>query len=117
MTRNAQSKIVQMGLEDIFKNALANDPSLPPQQNPGLSRDKEPIEVVFLPSKRKVKAYLGQNIGMIAKAAKVDIKYKCKKGECATCTVMFNGKEVKACISALPSTSALTTFTIVVPPP
>lgn len=101
----------------MFKNALANDQSLPPQQNPGLSSERQPVEVIFRPSQRKVKAYLGQNIGMIANAAKVDIKYKCKKGECGTCTVKFNGKDVKACISALPSTSKLTTFTIEVPAP
>ena len=40
----------------------------------------DPVEVQFLPSGKKVKAYLGQNIGMIAKAAKVEIKYSCKKG-------------------------------------
>ena len=41
----------------------------------------DPVEVQFLPSGKKVKAYLGQNIGMIAKAANVEIKYSCKKGE------------------------------------
>ena len=40
----------------------------------------DPVEVQFLPSGKKVKAYLGQNIGMIAKAANVEIKYSCKKG-------------------------------------
>ena len=41
----------------------------------------DPVEVQFLPSGKKVKAYLGQNIGMIAKAANVEIKYSCKKGK------------------------------------
>ena len=52
---------------------------------------------------------------MIAKAAKVDIRYKCSKGECGTCTVNFNGSNVKACISSLPTTSNLKKFTIGVP--
>lgn len=45
----------------------------------------DPVEVQFLPSGKKVKAYLGQNIGMIAKAAKVEIKYSCKKGNISKC--------------------------------
>lgn len=35
----------------------------------GLSNEPTPVEVQFLPSGKKVKAYLGQNIGMIAKTA------------------------------------------------
>ena len=105
-----------MGLVDLFKNSMANDPSLPPMKNPGLSAERETVEVEFLPSHKKIRAYLGENIGQIAKAARVDIKYKCKKGECGTCTVKFNGKDVKACISAIPSVSKLKKFTIGVPP-
>ena len=70
-----------MGFADIFKNALANDPNLPPVQNPGLSKTPEPVEVEFLPSKKVIKAYPGQNLGLIAKAANIEIRYKCKKGE------------------------------------
>ena len=50
------------------------------QVNPGLSNAPKPVIVEFSPSGKKVKAYLGQNIGMIAQAAGVDIKYNCKKG-------------------------------------
>lgn len=99
-------------LGDILKNALANDPNLPPVQNPGLSKSREAVEVEFLPSKTVVKAYLGQNLGLIANAAKVNIKYKCKKGECGTCTVNFNGKLVKACQSSLPTVSKEKKFQI-----
>ena len=97
---------------DFLKNALANDPNLPPAKNPGLSTTKETVDVEFLPSKIVVKAYLGQNLGLIAKAAKIDIKYKCKKGECGTCTVNFNGKLVKACQGSLPSISKEKKFQI-----
>ena len=101
----------------------------------------DPVEVQFLPSGKKVKAYLGQNIGMIAKAANVEIKYSCKKGEiflmlerqtnllystfltnrmsnpgeCGTCTVNFNGQLVKACQSNLPVSSSIKKFQIGVP--
>lgn len=97
---------------DLLKNALANDPNLPPAKNPGLSKTPDTVEVEFLPSKTVVKAYLGQGFPLIAKAAKVDIKYKCKKGECGTCTVNFNGKLVKACQSSLPSVSKEKKFQI-----
>jgi hypothetical protein len=33
-----RSNVVYMGLGDMLKKALANDPSLPPPVNPGLSR-------------------------------------------------------------------------------
>lgn len=46
------------------------------------------VEVQFLPSGKKVKAYLGQNIGMIAKAANVEIKYSCKKGMIYYCITL-----------------------------
>ena len=97
--------------------AFENDANLPPQTNPGLSSQANAVEVEFLPSKKRVKAYLGQNIGLIAKAAGVEIRYKCKKGECNTCEVNFNGKMVKACQSSLPSTSNLKVFQIGVPAP
>jgi ferredoxin len=91
------------GLGDILKKALANDPNLPPAQNPGLSRDPDPILVEFLPSKKVVKGFPGQAVSVVAQAAGVDIKYSCKKGECATCNINLNGSLVKACQSKLPS--------------
>merc|ERR1719453_2786196 len=101
-----------MGFLDTMKNALANDPNLPPAQDAGLSNKKQQVEVEFFPSGKKVIAYLGQDIPLIAKAAKVDIKYKCKKGDCGTCKINFEGKIVKACQSSLPATSKKTKFTI-----
>jgi uncharacterized 2Fe-2S/4Fe-4S cluster protein (DUF4445 family) len=54
----------------------------------------DPVEVKFLPSGKKVKAYLGQNIGMIAKAANVEIKYSCKKG-IVSCSLYVNALDVQ----------------------
>jgi ferredoxin len=71
-----------MGFGDMLKNALANDPNLPPAKNPGLSREPTKVEVEFLPSGKKVTAILGEKIGAVAKAAGVEIKYSCKKGDC-----------------------------------
>jgi aerobic-type carbon monoxide dehydrogenase small subunit (CoxS/CutS family) len=104
-----------MGIADFFKNALANDDTLPPAQDPGLTTAKEPVEVRFLPANKTVKAYLGQNIGMIAKSARVEIRYKCREGDCGTCTIKFDGKKVKACVSSLPVVSREKVFTVEVP--
>ncbi|KAJ1433655.1 hypothetical protein B484DRAFT_447157 [Ochromonadaceae sp. CCMP2298] len=107
---------LHMGFGDMLKKALANDPNLPPASNPGLTGGQPAtVEVEFLPSGKKVKAYLGQDLKLIASAAKVDIKYNCSKGECGTCTVDFNGKKVRTCVSSLPTTSNLKKFTITTP--
>jgi ferredoxin len=114
-TANTQLK---MGFMDALNKALANDPNIgnAPVSSPGLSKAPEPVEVEFLPSKKKVKAYPGQKLSMIANTAGVEIKYKCKKGDCGTCTVNFNGVLVKACQSSLPSSIAPgKKFTIGVP--
>eukprot|EP01035_Chromulina_nebulosa_P018517 gene18517-24235_t len=58
-----------MGLGDLLNKAFANDPNLPPAQNPGLSKSPEPIVVEFLPSKKAIKAYAGQQLSSIAQAA------------------------------------------------
>jgi len=117
-TTSRHAMDLNMGLGDILKKALANDESLGPAENPGLSKKVEPVEVEFLPSGKKVKAFPGQDLKLIARAAKVDIKYSCEKGECGTCTVNFNGKKVKTCVSSLPINSKTTKYTIgVLPPP
>jgi hypothetical protein len=97
---------LKMGLGDLLKNALANDPSLPPAKDPGLSKGPEYVMVEFTRGemKKKIKAIKGQKVSDVASQAGVDIKYSCKKGECRTCEVTINGKIVKACQSYLPST-------------
>ena len=104
-----------MGLGDLLKKALANDPNLPPATNPGLSRRQDPIEVEFLPSKKVVKAYPGQKLSVVAQEAGIDIKYKCKKGDCGTCAVKFDGLLTKACQSTLPINSNQKKHTIIIP--
>lgn len=98
-----QKMQLKMGFMDAMNKAFANDPNIAPPTNPGLSKTPDPVDVEFLPSNKKVKALPGQKLSLIASAAKVEIKYKCKKGDCGTCTVNFNGNLVKACQTALPS--------------
>jgi ferredoxin len=102
---------------DALNKAMANDANLPPAKNAGLSKEPSYVNVEFLPSKKTTKAILGQNLGAIAKQAGVDIKYKCKKGECGTCSVNFNGKIVKACQVSLPATSSQKIFQVGIPQP
>jgi ferredoxin len=58
--------------------------------------------VTFLPSKKTVEAVGGQKITNVASAARVQIPYNCKKGECGTCEVYVNGKLARACVAILP---------------
>ena len=52
---SSSSFALEMGLGDMLKKAMANDPSLPPAQNAGLSASREKVEVEFLPSGDKEK--------------------------------------------------------------
>lgn len=49
-----------------------------------------------------VEAKAGDELGDIAKAAGVEIKYKCRKGECGTCEVKTDGKWIKTCQTTIP---------------
>ena len=105
---------LQMGFGDMMKKAMANE-NMGPVKNAGLSKEPEPVEVEFLPAKKKVKAFPGQKVSMIAQSAGVGIKYDCKRGDCGTCTVSFGGKLVKACQTTLPTTGNTKSYTITVP--
>jgi ferredoxin len=59
--------------------------------------------IEFLPSKVVTNAAIGASLSDVAAAAKVEIQYKCKKGECGTCEVQINGKWVKACQTTITS--------------
>jgi ferredoxin len=101
------------GFMDALAKGLANE-KLPPPENPG-GKVAEPVVIEFLPSKKQIKAYPGQKLSMIAQTAGERIKYSCKKGECATCEVNFNGKIVKACQATLPTVGLAKKYTITIP--
>ena len=44
-----------------------------------------------------IQASKGEALGEVAERAGIEIKYKCKKGECGTCEVNIGGKWVKTC--------------------
>lgn len=63
--------------------------------------------IEFLPSKIIANAVIGEKLSDVAKNAKVEIQYKCKKGECGTCEVNIGGKWVKACQTTITSNDPL----------
>lgn len=63
--------------------------------------------IEFLPSKIIATAAIGEKLSDVAKNANVEIKYKCKKGECGTCEVNIGGKWVKACQTTITSSDAM----------
>ena len=109
-----RSNELSMGFMDAMNKALANDPNLGTPVNPG-GKVADPVVIEFLPSKKQIKAYPGQKLSMIASTAGEKIKYSCKKGECATCEVNFNGKIVKACQATLPTAGSAKKYTITIP--
>jgi len=80
----------------------------------GFSNDKAKIE--FLPSNIVIEALPGKALSEIAANAGVDIKYKCKKGECGTCEVKISNKWVKACQLVIPVVPKGETLQITVKP-
>jgi aerobic-type carbon monoxide dehydrogenase small subunit (CoxS/CutS family) len=46
---------------------------------------------------------VGQAVKVVANSARVKIAYNCQKGDCGTCMIKMNGKQVKACQMIIPS--------------
>jgi ferredoxin len=102
-----------MGLGDMLKKAFENDAALPPPTNPGLKNGPAAVTVQFLPAKKTVRATGGAKLMDVASKAGAKIKYSCKKGDCRTCEVNFDGTIVKACQAYLPTKEG--SYTVVVP--
>jgi ferredoxin len=77
---------------------------------------KSTVKVEFLPANVEVTATQGDPLSAVAEAAGIEIKYKCKKGECGTCEVNVNNKWVKACQATIPKLSKGEKLTITVKP-
>ena len=46
---------------------------------------------------KKVQAVANQKVSVVAQAARVKINYSCQQGNCGTCRIKMNGREVRAC--------------------
>ncbi len=60
------------------------------------------MTITFQPANKVVQAAAGQPLKDVAQAARIPIKYNCKKGECGTCEVELNGKKVRTCTGIVP---------------
>lgn len=87
---------------DALKNAFGNDESLGKAQNAGLTNGPKENDNVTLNGK-KVKAVVGQKVSVVAAQNRVKINYNCRNGDCGTCMIKMNGRNVKACQMSIPS--------------
>lgn len=86
----------------LFGKAFANDPNVQKGgASAGLSKKPDAVEVSFS-NGRTVSAIPGQKLSDVARAAGARIRYDCKNGECGTCTVKLNGRNVRTCVTKLP---------------
>eukprot|EP00307_Rebecca_sp_RCC1486_P012639 CAMPEP_0119414626 /NCGR_PEP_ID=MMETSP1335-20130426/7092_1 /TAXON_ID=259385 /ORGANISM="Chrysoculter rhomboideus, Strain RCC1486" /LENGTH=169 /DNA_ID=CAMNT_0007439511 /DNA_START=30 /DNA_END=539 /DNA_ORIENTATION=+ len=87
----------------LFGKAFENDPNVKKSGGgpAGLNKKPDPVEVSFS-NGRTVNAIPGQRLSDIARAAGARIQYDCKNGECGTCTVKLNGRNVRTCVTKLP---------------
>lgn len=60
------------------------------------------VTVTFQPGGKVVQAVAGQPLKDVAAAAKIPIKYNCRKGECGTCEVRVNGSKARTCVAIVP---------------
>jgi len=73
------------------------------------------VSITFMPAGKQVTAVAGQSLKDVAQAARIPIKYNCKKGECGTCEVVLNGKKVRTCVGIVPRGARKNEVTIKVP--
>ncbi|OEU13353.1 hypothetical protein FRACYDRAFT_189533 [Fragilariopsis cylindrus CCMP1102] len=85
------------GFGDAFKGAFGNDDSLGEVKNEGLSGGPDYNENVTVNGKKVPKAVVGQKLTVVAGRVRVKIPVNCNQGDCGTCMVKLNGKQVKAC--------------------
>jgi Uncharacterized anaerobic dehydrogenase len=52
---------------------------------------------------KKVKAVVGQKVSVVAAQNRVKINYNCRNGDCGTCMIKMNGRNVKACQMSIPA--------------
>ncbi|CAM9588456.1 unnamed protein product [Chrysoparadoxa australica] len=57
------------------------------------------VDLKFVNQNNKiVKAKIGTPLSQVAKKAGAKVRYSCKEGNCATCEINIDGRNVKACV-------------------
>jgi len=90
------------GFGDAFKGAFSNDDNLGKRKDEGLASGPDYNKNVSVNGKKIPGAVIGQKLTVVAGYARVKIPVNCQKGNCGTCMVKMNGKNVKACQTAVP---------------
>jgi len=93
-------------LNGWLDNAFANDEKLGKPKDAGLSKGPNYNEQVTVNGKPVKGAVVGQKLTVVAGKVRVKIPVNCQKGDCGTCMVSLNGRQVKACQTPLPSGKA-----------
>ncbi|TFJ85619.1 hypothetical protein NSK_003128 [Nannochloropsis salina CCMP1776] len=106
---------VHMGWFDAVKKGFENEEMSQPAPNAGLKNGPPTVSITFMPAGKQVTAVAGQSLKDVAQAARIPIKYNCKKGECGTCEVVLNGKKVRTCVGIVPRGARKNEVTIKVP--
>jgi len=78
------------GLKDAFKNEEMGE-----RQNAGLTNGPKFNDQVTVNGKAVQGAVAGQKLTVVAGRARVKIPVNCQKGDCGTCIVKLNGRQVK----------------------
>mmetsp|Transcript_10570 Transcript_10570/g.22573 ORF Transcript_10570/g.22573 Transcript_10570/m.22573 type:complete len:141 (+) Transcript_10570:99-521(+) len=90
------------GFGDAFKKAFSNDDDLGKVKNAGLSGGPEYNEAVTMNGKAVPNVVVGQKLTIVGGRARVKIPVNCQAGDCGTCVVKMNGRQVKACQTQVP---------------
>lgn len=87
---------------NALKGAFGNE-NMGKKENAGLSNGPNYNDNVTVNGKAVPGAVVGQKLTVVAGRARVKIPVNCQKGDCGTCMVKVNGRQVKACQAALGS--------------
>lgn len=85
----------------VFKEWKTKD-AVDGPRGAGLEGD---VDILFKigEEEKTTRAWVGQPLSEVAAQADAFIPYKCKKGECGTCSVLIDGKWVQACQTKIPA--------------
>ncbi|CAN0051252.1 unnamed protein product, partial [Ectocarpus sp. 13 AM-2016] len=61
------------------------------------------VVVEFTKSKKTVNAVVGSPLSQLCAKNGIKVKYSCKQGDCATCSINIDGRNVKACQGRVPA--------------
>ncbi|CAB1117693.1 unnamed protein product [Ectocarpus sp. CCAP 1310/34] len=61
------------------------------------------VVVEFTNSKKTVNAVVGSPLSQLCAKNGIKVKYSCKQGDCATCSINIDGRNVKACQGRVPA--------------